>query len=140
MSESNFAQKYDALSFIQELCGIARPFPKEFRTVFYRSLILIRSMGTHGIYSLFQTTLSDPEPKIRLVSMSILTHVLEHNPEPVRSFCLAQAKNQKKPLIDTLIDRVLEERNAGLQLQLVDNIRILLDTSSIGSTDVILAK
>ncbi|KAI8895631.1 component of IIS longevity pathway SMK-1-domain-containing protein [Globomyces pollinis-pini] len=121
----------DTIRFFNELCVIVRPFQKETRVAFYR----YHSNG--GILKIFQKTLADEDISIRTGALAILSSIVEHNPAPVRSFCLAQVKSEEETLIGFLISRFLNEGDSGLCSQLVEIIRIILDTSGIGSVEVL---
>ncbi|KAJ2993657.1 Platinum sensitivity protein [Globomyces sp. JEL0801] len=121
----------DTIRFFNELCVIVRPFQKETRVAFYRAL------ANGGILKIFQKTLADEDISIRTGALAILSSIVEHNPAPVRSFCLAQVKSEEETLIGFLISRFLNEGDSGLCSQLVEIIRIILDTSGIGSVEVL---
>ncbi|KAJ3272131.1 Platinum sensitivity protein [Terramyces sp. JEL0728] len=101
-------KKHDIVMFIQDLCTMAKPYQKQAKATLYRN-----------------------------ASVAILTNLLENNPAPVRSYCLSQAADEKKMLIAFLIERFVEEEDMGISSQMAENIRILLDTSGIGTNQTL---
>ncbi|KAJ3322231.1 Platinum sensitivity protein [Boothiomyces sp. JEL0866] len=101
-------KKHDIILFIQDLCNMAKPYQKQAKTTLYKN-----------------------------ASVSILTNLLDNNPAPVRTYCLSQAKEERKTLIEFLIERFKIEDDAGISSLIAENIRILLDTSGIGSNQTL---
>ncbi|TPX33217.1 hypothetical protein SmJEL517_g03825 [Synchytrium microbalum] len=126
-------KKKDVILLLHELTSIAKTLQVASRNQFYRSL------GNHGLFAIFEYTLADTDMSIRLAVTAILTSVLEHDPGLVRSFCLAQAKNNHRPLIDLIIERFLQEPDSGLRSQFAEIIRVLLDTTGLDTTDGIIS-
>ncbi|KAJ3107197.1 Platinum sensitivity protein [Phlyctochytrium planicorne] len=123
-------KKKEVVLFLHEICSIAKNLQVATRAAFYRAL------GQHGLFAIFEYTLADDDIAIRLAATAILWSILEHDPILLRSFCVAQIKQKSTPLIDFIIQRFLNETDAGIRSQLVDIIRVLLDTSGADSTDV----
>ncbi|KAL2917929.1 Platinum sensitivity protein [Polyrhizophydium stewartii] len=116
-------KKKDVILFLHELSTIARNLQKPVRFEFYRAL------GQHGLFALFDVTLGDQDEELRIAAISILHNILDHDPALVRSFCLAQARQNHRPLIAFLIERFHNEPDMGLRSQTADCLRSVLDTS-----------
>ena len=93
-------------------------------------------MGKHGLFALFEHTLGDADIAVRNASLSILFNSLEYDPSLVRSFCLAQFKQNQLPLIAFMIEQFLKETDVGLKSQNSECIRMLLDTTGLDTTEV----
>ncbi|KAJ1543032.1 Platinum sensitivity protein [Cladochytrium tenue] len=119
----------EAVKFLLELCGIARGLPAGPRNDFYRTL------SRHGLLSIFDHTLGNSDLSIRLAATAILSSMLEHDPSLLRSYCVAQASQGVKHIVDVIITRFLDESDLGLKSQLIENLRILLDTSAIDASE-----
>lgn len=102
----------EAISFLQELLSMVKNFTREIQNPFYKVL------GKHGLYSVVQNDLQ------------VLYNVLEHSPAPIRSQVLAD-KAKSKDLLTLLIERV-EQDSLDDQLEIIEIIRLFLDTSGSG--------
>ncbi|KAI9350073.1 component of IIS longevity pathway SMK-1-domain-containing protein, partial [Zopfochytrium polystomum] len=122
-------KKRDVIGFFLELCSVVKNMQVGTRNSFYRS------MGQHGLLSIFEFTLADSNVAVRLSATAILSSILDHDASLVRSFCLAQTKQSAAPLVEFIIGRFLEEPDLGLRSQLSEIIRILLDTSGLDSSE-----
>lgn len=122
-SDEAAERKRDVILFLSELCQTAKSLQTPDRTLFYKSL------GQHGLFAIFEYTLTESDLNIRLAVSSILYNILDHDPSLVRSFCLAQLKEQQVPLVGLIIDRFFQENDSGLQLQLTEILRSILDTN-----------
>ncbi|KAJ3350612.1 AP-1 complex subunit beta-1 [Entophlyctis luteolus] len=113
----------DVVMFLLELSTVAKGMQISLRASYYRT------MAKLGLFSVFDFTLVHEDLKVRLAAAAILASILDHDPSLVRSFCLAQVK-QKQPqiLVNLLITRFLCEPNPGLQSQLCELIRVIVDT------------
>ncbi|KAI9343620.1 component of IIS longevity pathway SMK-1-domain-containing protein [Obelidium mucronatum] len=121
----------DVVLFLHELSGVAKGMQVSLRANYYRT------MAKLGLFAIFDYTLVHDDIKIRLAAAAILTSILDHDPSLVRSFCLAQLK-QKQPqlLISLLIQRFLNDPDPGLQSQLCELIRTILETDEITGTAI----
>ncbi|KAL1922484.1 uncharacterized protein VTP21DRAFT_10023 [Calcarisporiella thermophila] len=117
-------RKRDVVLFLQQFCGIAKTLNIPNRTCLYRSL------SQHGLFSIFDYALPDPEPAVKMAGLEILASVLEQDPNLVRSYILAQTRQEKKPLVETIIQRFLGDPDLGIKVQYAEVIRVLLDTAA----------
>ncbi|KAJ3116847.1 Platinum sensitivity protein [Phlyctochytrium bullatum] len=124
-------KKREVVLFLHEICSIAKNLQIGARTAFYRAL------GQLGLFAIFEYTLGDENISVRLAATAILWSILEHDPAMLRSFCVAQIQQKSKPLIECIIDRFLIEEDAGIRSQLMDTLRLLLDTSGSEGSDAI---
>ncbi|KAJ3066540.1 Platinum sensitivity protein [Podochytrium sp. JEL0797] len=121
--EAKEVKREDVVLFLHELSGVAKGMQVTLRANYYRT------MAKLGLFAIFDYTLVHEEIKVRLAATAILASILDHDPSLVRSFCLAQMKqNQPQLLINLLIDRFLHDPDPGLQSQLCELIRIILET------------
>lgn len=67
-----------------------------------------------------------------MAGAEILGSILEHDPNLVRSYILAQVKQDKskKSLVETVIQRFIADPDLGMKAQFVEVIRTLLDTAT----------
>ncbi|KAJ3411746.1 Platinum sensitivity protein [Chytridiales sp. JEL 0842] len=122
------SKKKDVVMFLHELCSAAKTLQVANRGVFYRSL------GQHGLFAIFEYTLSNADLKIRLAATAIMSSILDHDPALIRSYCMAQAKQGNETLLDMIISRFVEEADPGLRSQIAEILRILLDNGGVGGT------
>ncbi|KAI8622308.1 component of IIS longevity pathway SMK-1-domain-containing protein [Chytriomyces sp. MP71] len=120
---SDGIKRDEVVLFLHELSTVAKGMQVTLRAGYYRV------MAKLGLFAIFDYTLVHDDIKIRLAAAAILASILDHDPSLVRSFCLAQVK-QKQPqlLISLLISRFLVDPDPGLQSQLCELIRIILET------------
>ncbi|KAJ1562283.1 Platinum sensitivity protein [Nowakowskiella sp. JEL0078] len=122
-NEHSEEKKNEAIKFVLEVCGIIKSQPATQRAGFFRLL------SENGLFTIFDSMLTDTLISVRLDTVAILSCILEHDPMMVRTYCLAQVKQGKKPLVEILIERFLNESDDGLRSQLSELIKILLDTT-----------
>ncbi|KAJ3296307.1 Platinum sensitivity protein [Borealophlyctis nickersoniae] len=123
--EFSAEKKKDVIMFLHELCTIAKTLQTMNRALFFRAL------GQHGLFAIFEYTLADPDMSIRIAVTAILASILDHDPSLVRSYCMAQDKQGQRALVDFLIERLLEEPDAGLRSQQAEIIKTLMDTMPV---------
>lgn len=120
-------KKKQVILFLNELCGIAKTLQALSRNVFYKSL------ATHGLFTLFDLALDHEDTQIRNAVTSILASILDHDSSMVRSYSMAQVRRGggHPPLIDLLIDRLHTEPDVGIRGQIMEIIRVMLDTNQV---------
>jgi protein phosphatase-4 regulatory subunit 3 len=115
-------KKKDALHFIQNCCIIGKGLQAGARQTLYQSLI------PAGLYSVIAFSLRQPDARTRVAGTDILGAVLEHDPSLLRTqISRAITEEKSKPLTDVLIDLLLVEADLGVQSQIADSIKVLLD-------------
>ncbi|RUS23814.1 component of IIS longevity pathway SMK-1-domain-containing protein, partial [Jimgerdemannia flammicorona] len=119
-------RKRDVVLFVQQFCAIAKNLQMASRAGLYRAL------SQHGLFGIFEHSLADPDPLVRMAGAEILVSILEHDPNLVRSYILAQVKQDKlkKPLVETVIQRFIADQDLGMKAQYAEVIRVLLDTTA----------
>ncbi|KAJ3283863.1 Platinum sensitivity protein [Rhizoclosmatium sp. JEL0117] len=115
-------QRDDVVLFLHELSTVAKGMQLTLRASYYRT------MAKLGLFAIFDYTLVHEDIKVRLAAAAILASILDHDPALVRSFCMAQQKQQQPQLlINLLINRFHTDPDPGLQSQLCELIRVVLE-------------
>ncbi|RKO90701.1 component of IIS longevity pathway SMK-1-domain-containing protein, partial [Blyttiomyces helicus] len=145
-SPPDVERKKEAVLFLHEIAGIASSLQGMNRGAFFRTL------GEHGLFSIFHHTLLDPDPRIRIAGVAILGFILKHDTSMIRSLCVAQTRQRDEveksaradtpsappletPLVELLVKCFLEEEDEGLRSQFADSLVKLLDTSPLDGTE-----
>ncbi|ORY03121.1 DUF625-domain-containing protein [Basidiobolus meristosporus CBS 931.73] len=123
-AEESSERKRDVIFFVQQFCAISKNLQMMSRSGLYRAL------SQHGLFCIFDYSLPDPDSSVRIVGAEILCSILDHDPNLVRSYILAQVKQSRKPLIETVIERLIADEDIGVKVQYAELIKVLLDTSS----------
>jgi protein phosphatase-4 regulatory subunit 3 len=127
LSEENLSaqKRKDVIMFLHELSVTVKGLHVQSKVEFFRSL------ASHGLFAIFEYTIGDEDIDIRIAIISLLTNILENEAALVRSFCLAQAKQNQKTLMETVIERLVGETDSGLRSQLSEIIRMMIDTTRV---------
>lgn len=127
LSEDNLSaqKRKDVIMFLYESSVIVKSLHSQTKAEFFRSL------ASHGLFAIFEYTIGDKDIEIRIAIIALLTNILENEGALVRSFCLAQSKQNQKTLIETVIERLLDEPDSGLRSQLSEIIRMMIDTGRL---------
>ncbi|KND02190.1 uncharacterized protein SPPG_02678 [Spizellomyces punctatus DAOM BR117] len=132
-------KKGDAIMFLHELCSITKNLQSMNRGLFFRHCdpdAFYRTLINHGLFNVLSTTFSNEDVRVRTAMTAITAHLLEHDANIVRTMTQAQVKAADgPPFIEMLIDRLLEESDAGLRSQYAEMIRILLDTAPLDTSE-----
>ncbi|KAG0289119.1 Platinum sensitivity protein, partial [Dissophora globulifera] len=118
-------RKRDVVLFVQQFCSIAKT------TQLHARVGLFRTLGQHGLFSVFEVALSDSNPNIKMAGTEILLSAMEHDPTLIRIHITKQA-DEKAPrqLMDIILDQFVAEEDMGVRLQYSEVIRMLLDTNT----------
>ncbi|KAJ3346188.1 Platinum sensitivity protein, partial [Kappamyces sp. JEL0680] len=108
-SDKDPEKRKESIAFVAELTGLAKNFTKETRSRLYESL------AKYGLYSILKDDLL------------VFQAVLEHNPIPVRTQMVTA-----KTVLPSIIGR-LKEKDDGIRLQIIEILKLLLDTTNAGS-------
>ncbi|KAJ3127691.1 Platinum sensitivity protein [Nowakowskiella sp. JEL0407] len=130
ISNEDLEKTRDAVKFVLELCSLTKQLPLSIRTNFYKT------MTKHGIFVIFDSTITDSDLSSRTAATSILSCILNHDSSMVRSYCVAQNKNGQTPLISVLMDRFLQEEDSGLRSLLSEILKVLFDTIGLTTEDM----
>ncbi|KAJ3055378.1 Platinum sensitivity protein, partial [Rhizophlyctis rosea] len=133
LGEGSGETRSDAVAFLRELCFTSKNLQSMSRGSFFRAL------AQHGLFNSFESILSDPSLDIRLAACAILTNVLDHDPQLLRSFIIAQDKEGVRPLIDVMIERFIGDDDEGIRTQIADLLQKILDTSPLDASEGIVA-
>ncbi|KAK9761065.1 Platinum sensitivity protein, partial [Basidiobolus ranarum] len=117
-------RKHDVIRFVQQFCAISKNLQMISRSGLYRAL------SQHGLFCIFDYSLPDPDSSVRVVGAEVLCSILDHDPNLVRSYILAQVKQARKPLIQTVVERFIDDDDVGVKVQYAELIKVFLDTSS----------
>lgn len=113
----------DGIHFLQQFCMMAKNLQMAARNTFYRSL------AERGLYRVLEYALENlREPSVRVATVDVLMILIDHDPSGVRSYCLLSHEAGKRTLIAFLIDLFLHEEDLGIQAQMAEAIRILVQT------------
>ncbi|KAJ2959258.1 hypothetical protein NQZ79_g5223 [Umbelopsis isabellina] len=121
-------KKREVVLFVQEFCTIAKNLQIGARAEVYNSLC------NHGLFQIFECSLTDTDVKVRLAGAEILESVLEHDSDLVRSFIVDQSKRDPKDtstsLIEVIIEQFINDEDEGIKMQYAEVMRALLDTNA----------
>jgi len=111
----------DLISFIQELCNLAKNLQAQSRLAFYQTLT------RYGLCDILDATLSYHDVSIRLTSITIIESMLAFDITSLRRFLLSQKPEYS--LFNQIIQRFLYDEDMGIRVQLFDILRSLIDSS-----------
>lgn len=137
-------RKIDSILFIQQLCAMAKHLQPPSRIGFFRSLAergvlkviefgLSKKPGPiNQVPQLSAIECDDPlnDSAIKSAVCEILITIIDYDPNSVRGYCLKQHRQKTRNLVECLIDLLLVEADLGLKVQLVEALRILVDTGA----------
>ncbi|KAI8583247.1 hypothetical protein K450DRAFT_222684 [Umbelopsis ramanniana AG] len=127
-ARASLEKKREVVLFVQEFCSIAKNLQMASRAEVYNSLC------NHGLFQIFEYSLTDSDVKVRLAGAEILESVLEHDSDLVRSFIVDQSKRDPKEsstsLIEVIIDQFTKDSDEGIKMQYAEVMRALLDTNA----------
>ncbi|KAM3582046.1 Platinum sensitivity protein [Umbelopsis sp. WA50703] len=125
---ASIEKKREVVLFVQEFCTIAKNLQIAARAEVYNSLC------NHGLFQIFECSLTDTDVKVRLAGAEILESVLEHDSDLVRSFIVDQSKRDPKDtstsLIEVIIEQFINDKDEGIKMQYAEVMRALLDTNA----------
>ena len=113
------------VEFLQEICDHAKHLQLQQRHQLFVSLIKL------GLFDVTCSILQDEDDSIRLKGMDVMMSTLQHDPSSLRSFLMQQENKENSTLLKTMIDTLMLESESGLQEQMCDVLRMLLDPESI---------
>jgi len=115
-------KKKDALHFVQHCCNIAKSLQAGARQALYQSFI------PAGLFTVIAFALRQHDAATRVAGTEILGALLDHDATLLRGqISRALSEDKSKPLTDVLIDLLLVETDLGVQSQIADAIKHLLD-------------
>jgi protein phosphatase-4 regulatory subunit 3 len=120
---TDLQKEIDALNFIQHCCNVAKQLQIGARGSLYQTFI------SEGLLSILAYALQMPDSATRVVAMEILGALLEHDATLLRgqiARSLSEGKSTS-PITDVLIMLLLAEKDLGVQSQVADAIKHLLE-------------
>lgn len=119
---TDIQKKKDALHFVQQCCNVAKSLQNPARVALYQSFI------PAGLLNVIAFALLQQDPAMRVAGTEILGALLEHDATLLRGqISRALSEDKSKPMTDVLIELLLVETDLGVQSQLADAIKHLLD-------------
>ncbi|KAJ3155370.1 Platinum sensitivity protein [Geranomyces michiganensis] len=132
-------QKKDAILFLRELFGLTRQLQSANRMLYLRHAhpdTLYRTLINHGLFTALGDTMSTSDLELRTAVAAVIAYVIDHDANMVRSLTQAQVNTPaQQPFFELLVDRLLNERDAGLRSQYAELIRALLDTAALDMSE-----
>lgn len=126
----NESERVLALKFVQDFCNISKNVQMVKRQNFFRQL------ATHGVLQELPPFLSHQERELRTIVADIIVNIIENDPTLIRSFVLAQKEHSRKPLTETVIERLIEESDEGIKYQYVDILKMLMELPQSEPTEL----
>eukprot|EP01114_Cavostelium_apophysatum_P014702 TRINITY_DN3876_c0_g1_i1.p1 TRINITY_DN3876_c0_g1~~TRINITY_DN3876_c0_g1_i1.p1 ORF type:complete len:583 (-),score=133.84 TRINITY_DN3876_c0_g1_i1:567-2315(-) len=114
----------DLVTFVQELCNLARNLQAASRKTFYHTL------SKHGICDTLELSLSYDDVAVRLSTVNIIESILTFDSPSLRKFLLSQKPHFT--LFNQIVNGFLRDAETGIRVQLTEILRILIDISNIG--------
>ncbi|CAK9276520.1 unnamed protein product [Sphagnum jensenii] len=117
----------DLVLFIQEFCNLSKHLQLPTRSQLFSTLV------KEGLFDIVKTTLESSDESIRLSGCDILIVVLNHDPALLRTFLVHQPQHT---LFSELVWGMLTQSEGGLQAQLLEIMRMLLDSETMDTPQV----
>jgi len=134
----------DCVSFLQELCNLAKHLQIQPRLAFYQTLT------KHGLCHVIESTVQHLNLPIRLISIHILDSMLGHDASILRSYILSQKQRSIGPspkptgtngaaeaapenytFLRKVVDGFLHDKELGVRVQLREILRSLVDVATM---------
>lgn len=116
------AEWTDLISFLQELCSLARHLQGPDRGALFMTLV------NNDVFEILTAVLRSQDQQAHLKATDILSAFLMHDPVGLRNFLLKQEQNA---LLGIMVAHVVSGADAGLQGQLLEIMRLLLDPETM---------
>ncbi|KAL4418834.1 hypothetical protein ABPG77_004074 [Micractinium sp. CCAP 211/92] len=114
----------DLVAFLQELCGLAKHLQAT-----QRNQLLLRLVGL-GLFEVITTIMQTPgSPEVKLRATDILLADVQHDPSQLRSYLLQPGEGNE--LFSLLIQALLGSSSSGLQEQVLEILKVLLDPETL---------
>jgi protein phosphatase-4 regulatory subunit 3 len=117
----------DLVFFIQEFCNLSKHLQPGVRSQ------LLSALAKEGLFDIVKDILNDAEESVRLSGCDILIVILNNDPALLRSFLVHQTSHA---LFSELVTGMLTPSEGGLQAQLLEIMRMLLDSETMDATQV----
>ncbi|KAJ2415337.1 Platinum sensitivity protein [Coemansia sp. RSA 2530] len=121
---SDAEKKRNVVLFVRQLSAMTKTLPAVYRVSLYRTL------SQHGLFYVFEYALQEADQSLQVAAADVLLSVLEQDRALVRSYALAQIRQDREGA--TLFGLIIRgsKRAIGSETQLLccELLRILLDT------------
>ncbi|KAJ2800012.1 Platinum sensitivity protein, partial [Coemansia furcata] len=121
---SDAEKKRNVVMFVRQFSAMTKTLPPVYRVSLYRTL------SQHGLFYVFEYALQENDQSLQVAAADVLLSVLEQDRALVRSYALAQMRQDREGA--TLFSLVIRgsKRAIGSEIQLLccEILRILLDT------------
>ncbi|KAJ2489090.1 Platinum sensitivity protein [Coemansia sp. RSA 2050] len=121
---SDAEKKRNVVMFVRQLSAMTKTLPAVYRVGLYRTL------SQHGLFYVFEYALQEADQSLQVAAADVLLSVLEQDRALVRSYTLAQMRQDREGA--TLLGLIIRgsKRAIGSEIQLLccELLRILLDT------------
>nr|XP_024370707.1 serine/threonine-protein phosphatase 4 regulatory subunit 3-like isoform X2 [Physcomitrium patens] len=115
-------QRRDLVFFIQEFCNLSKHLQPLVRSQLFSAL------AKEGLFEIVKDILKDADEAVRLSGCDILIVIMNHDPTLLRSFLVHQPSYT---LFSELVEGMLTPSEGGLQAQLLEIMRMLLDSETL---------
>eukprot|EP00850_Spirogloea_muscicola_P001565 SM000006S19330 [mRNA] locus=s6:66143:73073:- [translate_table: standard] len=112
----------ELVSFLQEFCTLSKHLQPPQRNQLFGALV------EGGVFDVVTKTMQHKDEAMRFKGTDILMSILTHDPSIVRSFLVDQPKTT---LFSLLVKGMLMSSEGGLQVQLLEMMRMLLDSDTM---------
>ncbi|KAJ3182064.1 Platinum sensitivity protein [Geranomyces variabilis] len=137
--DASHQQKKDAIFFLRELFSMTKQLQSANRMLYLRSSppdAFYRTLINHGMFTALSAYLGSPDLELRTAVAAITAHLIDHDANMVRSLTQAQFNMPaQQPFFELLVDRLLDEQDAGLRSQYAEMIRALLETAALDASE-----
>ncbi|PSC74221.1 Serine threonine-phosphatase 4 regulatory subunit 3 isoform B [Micractinium conductrix] len=114
----------DLVAFLQELCGLTKHLQAQ-----QRNSLLLRLVGL-GLFQVITTIMQQPgSAEVKLRATDILLADVQHDPAQLRSYLLSPGEGAV--LFSLLIRALLDSSDSGLQEQVLEMLKMLLDPDTL---------
>ncbi|KAG0630025.1 hypothetical protein M758_1G148600 [Ceratodon purpureus] len=120
--ETSGNNRRDLVFFVQEFCNLSKHLQPGVRGQLFGALV------KEGLFDIVKDILKDPEESVRLSGCDILIVTLNNDPTLLRSFLVQQTPHS---LFSELVSGMLTQSHCGLQAQLLEIMRMLLDSETM---------
>ncbi|KAL3162589.1 hypothetical protein ABBQ38_008638 [Trebouxia sp. C0009 RCD-2024] len=112
----------DLVKFLQELCGLARHLQPNTRAELLGQLVSL------GLFEVLTNVIRSGDPALQLRATDVMLSAIQHDPAPLRHFMRSQKDHELFHLLVSVLEFGPDQ---GLQGQVVDIVRMLLDPDSM---------
>ncbi|XP_024373629.1 uncharacterized protein [Physcomitrium patens] len=114
----------DLVIFVQEFCNLSKHLQPVMRGQLFSTLV------KEGLFDIVKDILKESDEVVRLSGCDILLVILNHDPTLLRTFLVHQSD---LTLFGELVEGMLTPSEDGLQAQLLEIMRMLLDSETMDS-------